>query len=201
MNQNVIVTGHAYERIEERLSIKMEDVIKIIEGNICVPIGRNKSKVHKLFFSIPDNEYFVAICHEASGKIITILPKKYHKIFAVPSSALYQARELAEDYAEQNDIEADQKDIKEEQEITINFFCYFKINESEKPKIVAFELTVPSGELADYLQRINNENLQIRKDFMNELIKSRLKKDLKHDTLQSVFYRFGGQTLTECSLN
>lgn len=178
----------------------MDEIIEIIRRDICVPIGTSRpSKIHKLFYSVEDNGYFVVICEEMSGKIITLLPQRFHTIFAVSSTAMHQARELAEEYYDNKDeivYDFESNDVK------ISFFCHFIINETDKYKLVNFEIAISKDELDEYIEKLEHENDNIRNEFIKELISNiSIERDLKHDTLVSVLYRISGASaFAECSL-
>lgn len=67
------ITMHAEDKIRGRISLTKESVQQILDSNKAVPIGKEgKNKIHRLFYSEPDDLCFVAIQNENSGKVITI---------------------------------------------------------------------------------------------------------------------------------
>lgn len=77
-------TRHAWERVHERLSLTPAEVADLLDAGLAVAIGTEPgtNRVHRLFFSIPDEMCFVAVEDEANDVLITILPIDYHENIA-----------------------------------------------------------------------------------------------------------------------
>ena len=89
---------NAFSRVLERLSLTPEEVKTILDEGRCLPIGsENIKREHILFYSEPDNFYFVAVFDVETGTIITILPVDYHNKWRVPESSLNMAKRLLKD--------------------------------------------------------------------------------------------------------
>ena len=84
------IRKHALDRINGRTSLSPQDVVAILSHGITVPIGIEKSsnRLHKLFYSEADEDYFVAIVDQHNDDIITVLPYHYDCRSKVSSSAL-----------------------------------------------------------------------------------------------------------------
>jgi len=93
-------TRHAWTRVLGRLSLSPAEVADLLDWNLCVDIGveGGSRRVHRLFFSVPDNMCFVAVQDEGYGAVITVLPIDFHENIAwqVGLSAQEAARALAE---------------------------------------------------------------------------------------------------------
>lgn len=88
-------TRHAWTRVHERLSLTPLEVAEILDRDRAVNIGieAGSTRVHRLFYSPPDREWFVAVVDQADGVLVTILPVDYHERFAWTVSE--QAQQLA----------------------------------------------------------------------------------------------------------
>jgi hypothetical protein len=71
---------HALERVKERLSLSIEEVAAILDHDLAVFVGIDEysNRHRRLFFSVPDNNFFIAIQDADSGEVVTILPLEYH---------------------------------------------------------------------------------------------------------------------------
>ena len=86
---------HALQRASERLSLSLEEIARILDHDLCVPLGRDgPRKVHKLFWSEPDSYWFVAVQDESDGEVVTIFPVDYHNRWEVAFDVLEEARRL-----------------------------------------------------------------------------------------------------------
>lgn len=67
---------HAFERVVERLSLDTEEVAALLTYDLAIPIGREHgtTRVHRVFYSVPDAQCFVAVQDESNGEVVTILP-------------------------------------------------------------------------------------------------------------------------------
>lgn len=94
-------THHAYLRVvggdgeERRLKLSSEEVSEILDDDKAVPVGRDPKeshKIHRAFYSIPDDECIVAVQDERNGEVITLLPFSHHGRFVLDST---QVRKMA----------------------------------------------------------------------------------------------------------
>jgi hypothetical protein len=74
-------TIHAWARVYERLSLSPSDVADILDWDLAVNIGADagSNRVHRLFYSSPDEMCFVAVQDSKTNAVITILPIDYHE--------------------------------------------------------------------------------------------------------------------------
>ena len=90
-------TRHAFKNVSARLFSSHDDIAKILDYGLFLPIGSEegaKEKVHKLFFSKMDNEWFVAVQDEKNDEVITVLPIDYHNRWQISLEALMEAKRL-----------------------------------------------------------------------------------------------------------
>jgi len=96
-------THHAYERIGERVRISPEQLARLIDNDLTVPLGMEpgRTRIHRLFYSHIDEQCFVIIQDERTGSVITVLPVDYHERIAwkISLTAQQMARSLV--YANQ----------------------------------------------------------------------------------------------------
>jgi hypothetical protein len=89
---------HAWRRVRERLTLSPTEVAAILDYELAVPLGFDPSsnRLHRLFFSQPDFQCFVAVQDVSSGEVVTVLPMDYHSTcsFQVSQEAQTQARAL-----------------------------------------------------------------------------------------------------------
>jgi len=80
------LTRHAYKRVLQRLLLSGGQLVELLDRELAVSIGRRPgtSHLHRLFFSPPNGECFVAIQDELTGDVITILPLDFHAVLAWP---------------------------------------------------------------------------------------------------------------------
>lgn len=71
-------THHAQERIVDRLSMDVADVAAILDHDLALLVGAKSGHSHRLFFSPPDEQCFVAIQDQENGDVVTVLPLDYH---------------------------------------------------------------------------------------------------------------------------
>jgi hypothetical protein len=74
-------TVHAFERVEGRLSLSIDELVPILNYGFYINIGEEPktNRVHKLFYSKIDEMCFVVIQDNVTGYVITILPIDYHE--------------------------------------------------------------------------------------------------------------------------
>ena len=91
-------THHAYERIAERVRISTEQLARLIDNDLTVPLGMEPgtTRIDRLFYSHVDGHCFVLVQDERTGSVITVLPVDYHDRIAwkVSFAAQQMARSL-----------------------------------------------------------------------------------------------------------
>ena len=91
-------TRHMVERveIEGRCGLTADEICNLLDRNLDVPIGEGREKViHRLFYSQPDDECFVAFQSE-DGAVISVWPARWHNRRSQSTWAISdQAEELA----------------------------------------------------------------------------------------------------------
>ena len=96
-------THHAYERIAERVRIGFDQLARLIDNDLTVPLGMEPgtTRIHRLFYSHIDEQCFVLVQDERTGSVITVLPIDYHERIAwkISITAQQMARSLT--YASQ----------------------------------------------------------------------------------------------------
>ena len=87
---------HAYDRVIERLTMEPSDVAALLDWDLAVRVGEEKgtNRVHRLFYSHDDDQYFVCVQDERTSTIVTILPVDYYESmnWRIPISLLDEAR-------------------------------------------------------------------------------------------------------------
>lgn len=71
---------HAFERIAERTKLSCEEIARMLDRKLALNTGRKPgfNRNHLLFYSVPDDDFYVAIQDELTGTVVTILPLDYH---------------------------------------------------------------------------------------------------------------------------
>jgi len=87
-------TVHAQVRLAERSSLSVDELRMILEQQLYVPLGRDHSRVHKLFYSQLDGFWLVAIHDEETLEVVTVLPMSYHNRWRISPDALEQSRRI-----------------------------------------------------------------------------------------------------------
>lgn len=96
---SVSFSRHARQRLSRRSNLSLEDAEEIIRYNLCVVVGfeqikkSSSRKIHKLFWSIPDENWFVIIQDELTGVVITILPPR-RSCWVITYSSMEKAKQL-----------------------------------------------------------------------------------------------------------
>lgn len=84
---------------ERRLRLSPEEVAEILDQDKAVPIGRDPKdahKIHRAFYSVPDDDCFIAVQDDEDGEVITVLPFSHHGRFVVdPIQVRVMAMKLA----------------------------------------------------------------------------------------------------------
>jgi hypothetical protein len=79
-------TRHAWARVLDRLSLSPADVAALLDYDLAVPVGTRGRAVHRLFYSPPDQQCFVAVQDQEDAAVLTVLPLDYHEKCAWPVS-------------------------------------------------------------------------------------------------------------------
>lgn len=84
--------NHALERVQERISMSADEIIEILDTGHNVPIGLEKGtrRMHIVFYSEHESEFFVAVRDEKTKQVVTVLPYHYDSRCKVPYEALRQ---------------------------------------------------------------------------------------------------------------
>ena len=79
MNSKAVFTLHALDRVADRLHMSVAEVEEILNQEKTVLLGYEPGtrKMHLLFYSTTDQEYFVAVQDEKTREVVTILPFTY----------------------------------------------------------------------------------------------------------------------------
>lgn len=95
---DILFSFHALERVRGRLALSHNDLVDLLDAGLFVNIGQEtgNNRVHKLFYSQPDEMCFVAIHDVSTNTLITVLPLDYHANIAwvVSLDAQIQAKDL-----------------------------------------------------------------------------------------------------------
>lgn len=96
VRMEIRLTKHCAERLKERTSVLPEELVYIYKKEKIVPLGLEgaSNRRHDLFYSILDDECFVAIRDIKTSEVITILPTNYHHSWKISECAEYMAMEL-----------------------------------------------------------------------------------------------------------
>lgn len=75
---------HAFIRLMQRTRLRSEEIANILDQGLVIDTGRMPgfNRRHLLFYSLPDDNFFVAIQDELTGTVITILPLEYQSNLA-----------------------------------------------------------------------------------------------------------------------
>lgn len=87
---------HAWSRVLERLALTPAEVAALLDHELAVTVGVRGRRAHRLFYSPPDQQCFVAIQDQHVGLVVTVLPLDYHResAWAVSRDAQDQAERL-----------------------------------------------------------------------------------------------------------
>jgi hypothetical protein len=105
-------TWHARERADQRLSIPDDELADMLDWGLTVTIKEEQgsARAHRLFYSHPDQQCFVAVQDTRTKTVVTILPIDFYELLnnKVPISLLDEARrKVSHDY--ESDFEKVQK--------------------------------------------------------------------------------------------
>ena len=89
---------HAFERIAQRTKLSCEGIARILDQKLSLNTGRKPgfNRNHLLFYSAPDDDFYVAIQDGLTGTVVTVLPLDYHENLAwkVSPEDCVKAKEL-----------------------------------------------------------------------------------------------------------
>lgn len=91
---------HACRRIAERTHLTPEGINTLLDNGCNVPIGINtrgrerSHLIHRLLYSAPDRQWFVAVQDERNNEVLTVLDPLRHG-FLVSEEAKQEAKALA----------------------------------------------------------------------------------------------------------
>ena len=92
------ITKHASKRLEERTSIEVQALDKILEFRKYVWLGvlKNSKRQYKLFYLPQDTKYFVIVENYFTDSVITVLPLRFFEsvAFKIPEQKLTKAKKL-----------------------------------------------------------------------------------------------------------
>lgn len=114
MRDFTYLSQHANERLNERTTMEREELMELLDRGAFINTGKAPgfNREHLLFWSVKDEQPFVAIRDKLSGKVVTVLPLDYHKNLAwdVNDERVQAAQEMAE-IAEANPRPAPEKSM------------------------------------------------------------------------------------------
>lgn len=92
-------TAHAVTRLKERTSLSPFELNHLFSKEAFINLGCKPgiNKDHLLFYSRPDEQFFVAVLDNLIGDIITIWPEEYHQNLhtVLTSKQKLEAQQLA----------------------------------------------------------------------------------------------------------
>lgn len=104
---------HAFERIAKRTKLTCEEIARILDRKLTINTGRKPgfNRDHLLFYSSPDDDFFVAIQDSLTGTVVTVLPLDYHTNLAWSISAedCGRAKDICHNKAHAEDAQPQQK--------------------------------------------------------------------------------------------
>ncbi|MBI3075320.1 MAG: hypothetical protein HYY92_03905 [Parcubacteria group bacterium] len=101
MHTKAILTFHAYERISERLHLRNDEIRMLLDADpprtVDIGLEQGTNRIHRLFFSEPDNYCFIAVQDTRTGEVVTVLPmdNRTSGSFVISLEAAEQAKNLA----------------------------------------------------------------------------------------------------------
>jgi hypothetical protein len=80
LRQPTRFTTHAFERVLQRLALSHAEVAAILDHDLAVMVGIDSfsNRLRRVFLSVPDSEFFVAVQDIRNGEVVTVLPLDYH---------------------------------------------------------------------------------------------------------------------------
>lgn len=85
MQQTTSFTKHGALRTKQRSNLSPSIVASYIDNGFAVNLGRQigTTKVHWLFYSAEDSQFYVAVRTSESAMIVTLLPLEYHGNYGI----------------------------------------------------------------------------------------------------------------------
>lgn len=95
------LTTHCSQRLKERMTLLQEELCRILNDDLVVLVGQESgtNRIHKLFYSIYDETFYVAVQDELTGGVITILPPEQSR-WRIAPEAYSRAKSLICDSVE-----------------------------------------------------------------------------------------------------
>ena len=86
MNRITYFSKHALKRLDQRSVLTFYELAKILDCRVFVEIGSEPgfNREHRLFYSVKDKSYYVAIQDAHTGSVVTVLPPDYHQNICWP---------------------------------------------------------------------------------------------------------------------
>jgi hypothetical protein len=80
LRRTTTFTIHALDRVAERMHLSRIELAAILDHGRAVTLGVDEysNRLHRLFFSRVDEQFFVAVQDTKTGDVITVLPLKYY---------------------------------------------------------------------------------------------------------------------------
>jgi hypothetical protein len=111
--QAATLTFHAAKRLNQRCTLTPKQFKRMLDDRATVQLSQQRGGrlVHRLFYSIQDNAWFVGVQDDSDGDVLTTLPLAYFENFHGPVSGLNRrrarklAREIESSKLEQQRIE------------------------------------------------------------------------------------------------
>jgi len=90
----VSFTAHARQQIKDRSRLSIREIKYILDLDLVVLVGREKNKIHKLFWSQSDLAWYVIVQDWDDNTVITILPKNCSR-WKISTDSLIKAKRIA----------------------------------------------------------------------------------------------------------
>jgi hypothetical protein len=87
-------TKHAKFRLDERFNLTEQDILKKLDCEQYIPLGKDKQRQHLLIYSLQDNKAIVLVHNTNTNEIITALPENYHNKWKISEQILFEIKEL-----------------------------------------------------------------------------------------------------------
>lgn len=90
---------HAAKRVTQRTLLSRSELASVLDHRLFVHIGNEPGlpREHLLFYSLPDENLFVAVRDKLTGAVVTVLPLDYHENLAwsISPAQMKKAKEVA----------------------------------------------------------------------------------------------------------
>lgn len=95
LRRRTTFTDHAYERVGQRLIESPDELASILDNDLAVIAGVEpySNRLSRVFLSLADHEYYVAVQDFSTGSVVTVLPLDYYANLqaSVPEKLLHEA--------------------------------------------------------------------------------------------------------------